>query len=59
MDLDEFISHIERGHTIKTLHYAIKANGYVDPSTWVHHRYIVLTIEHRSVTGSSSALTSA
>jgi hypothetical protein len=52
MDLDELIAHIERDHTMKTQHYVIRANGYVDPSTWVHHRYLVLTIEHRSETGS-------
>lgn len=51
MDLDELIERIEHIHTMKTQSYVIKVNGYVDPSTWAHHRYVVLTIEHRSEAG--------
>jgi hypothetical protein len=52
MDLDELIIHIERDPTMKSQGYVIRVNGYVDPSTWTHHRYVILTIEHRSETGS-------
>jgi len=37
---------------MKTRGYVIRVNGYVDPSTWAHHRYVILAIEHRSETGS-------
>jgi len=33
---------------MKTQGYVVKVNGYVDPSTWARHRYVILTIEHRS-----------
>jgi len=52
MDLHELITQIERDHAMKTRGYVIRANGYVDPSTWAHHRYVILAIEHRSETGS-------
>jgi hypothetical protein len=51
MDLDELVTRIERDEGMRTRGYVIKANGWVDRSTWAHHRYVVLTIEHRSETG--------
>jgi len=51
MDLDELISHIERDQVMKAQSYVTKANGWVDPSSLAHHRYVVLTIEHQSETG--------
>ena len=51
IDLHEFVTHVERDNTMKTRGYVIKANGWVDPSTLAHHRYVVLTIEHRSESG--------
>ena len=51
MDLDELVAHVERDRTMGTQGYVIKANGWVDPSTLAYHRYIVLTIEHRSESG--------
>ena len=48
MNLHELVAHIERDHTMKTRGYVTKANGWVDPSTLACHRYVVLTIEHRS-----------
>ena len=51
MDLHELVTHIERDHTMRTRGYVVKANGWVDPSTLANHRYVVLTIEHRSESG--------
>ena len=51
MDLHELVAHIERDHTMRTRGYVVKANGWVDPSTLACHRYVVLTIEHRSESG--------
>jgi hypothetical protein len=51
MGLDELVTHIERDHTMRTQDYVVKANGWVDPSSLAHHRYVVLTIEHRSGSG--------
>ena len=51
MDLHELVAHIERDHTMRTQGYVIRANGWVDPSTLAYHRYVVLTIEHRSGSG--------
>lgn len=48
MDLDELVTHIERDHTMRTQSYVVKANGWVDRSTLAFHRYVILTIEHRS-----------
>ena len=50
MHLHELVAHIERDHTM-TRGYVVKANGWVDPSTLACHRYVVLTIEHRSESG--------
>ncbi len=53
MDLHELVAHIERDHTMRTRGYVVKANGWVDPSTLACHRYVVLTIDHRSESGAS------
>lgn len=53
MDLDELVTHIECDCTMSTQGYVTKANGWVDSSTWAHHRYVVLTIEHRPEAGAS------
>ena len=52
MDLHELITQIERDHAMKTRGYVIRVNGYVDPSTWAYHRFVILAIEHRSEPGS-------
>jgi hypothetical protein len=51
LDLREFVAHVERNPIMRTQGYVVKANGWVDPSTLVCHRYVVLTIEHRSESG--------
>ena len=51
MDLHELVTHIQRDYTMKTRGYVTNANSWVDPSTLAHHRYVVLTIEHRSESG--------
>jgi hypothetical protein len=51
MDLDELVAHIAGNLIMKTRGYVIRANGWVDPSTLAHHRYVVLTVEHRSESG--------
>jgi hypothetical protein len=51
IDLHELVSYIERDHAMKTQSYVVKANGWIDRSTLAYHRYIVLTIEHRSESG--------
>ena len=53
MDLHDLVAHIERDHTMRTRGYVVKANGWVDPSTLACHRYVVLTIDHRSESGAS------
>jgi hypothetical protein len=55
MDLHELITHIERDPVMRTKGYVVKANGWVDPSTLVYHRYVVLTIEHRSESGAPAS----
>ena len=51
MDLRELVAHIEHDDTMRTRGYVVKANGWVDPSTLACHRYVVLTIDHRSESG--------
>lgn len=51
MDLQELVTHVARNRIMRTRGYVTKANGYVDLSTFAHHRFVVLTIEHRSETG--------
>jgi len=52
IDLHEFVTHVERNNTMKMRGYVIKANGWLDASsTLAPHRYVVLTIEHRSESG--------
>jgi hypothetical protein len=51
MNLHELIIHIEHDLIMKTQDYVIKANGYVDPSGLAPHRFVILTINHRSKGG--------
>jgi len=51
MDVDELVTHIMGDPIMKTRGYVIRANGWVDPSTSAHHRYVVLTVEHQSESG--------
>jgi len=51
VDLDELVTHIASDPIMRTRGYVIRANGWVDPSTFAHHRYVVLTVEHRSESG--------
>ena len=51
MDLHELVTYIERDSILRMQSYVIKANGWVDPSTMAYHRYVVLTVEHRSTSG--------
>ena len=53
MDLHELITQIERDPIMRIHGYVMKANGWVDPSTLACHRYVVLTIEHRSESGAA------
>ena len=56
MDLDELVTHIAGDSIMKTRGYVIRANGWVDPSTFAHHRYVVLTVEHRSESGALACM---
>jgi len=51
VDLHEFVDHVEGNRIMKTQGYVVNASGWVDPSTLARHRYVVLEIEHRSVSG--------
>ena len=51
MDLDELVTHIVGDPIMRTRGYVISADGLVDPSTLARHRYVILTVEHRSGSG--------
>ena len=51
VDLHEFVTHVDGNRIMRTQGYVVNANGYVDPSTLAHHRFVVLEIEHRSASG--------
>ena len=51
VNLGGLIRWINADQDMRTQGYVTKAYGWVDPSSWLNHRFVVLTIEHRSETG--------
>jgi hypothetical protein len=53
VEVDELVKCIEKDQDTRIQGYVTKAYGWVDPSSWLNHRFVVLTIEHRSETRAS------
>lgn len=51
IDVDMLVTHIERDEVMRMQGFVKKANGWVDRSGLFNHRFVLLTVEHRSREG--------
>jgi hypothetical protein len=54
LEVDMLVAHIEKDEVMRSQGYVTKANGFVDPSGLFSHRFVLLTVEHRSKYGAAS-----